>query len=600
VKAIVLSCPVTPALAPLADAADVAAFPLALPLGGEPLLQHLLRRLITHKITETGIVVGRGRMAAYRRLVEQLGAVRVVRLIEAPDEVVIGPAGALAAAADFAGRSPVLAIRAGVLPENVDLTALVEFHGHTGASVTAVLEPAITRLSQLERAELDDHAIVRGYTVLHSSQDRRRHAHGRHDRNRRQALVSAEMYVVDPRVYPEIPRDRYVDIKEQLLPLLRDRGHHVRAYSVRAGVWRLSSVHDYLELDRRLTVEALTRQAAEPVVPPIGENVRIAPTASVVGPVIIGRDCMIDDECTVVGPATIGDGVVLGPGTHVRESTVMARATVAGNNTIARTVVGEGCRLSAGQTVRDAVVLNSGRAETGEAFFVRHASAAAIEVVLNPGPIAHRLAAFRYGVLSAAIKRLMDVAGSLGLLVALAPLMALIAVVIRLTSKGPAIFAQRRCGRHGVEFTMYKFRTMVDNADAVQWQLAAHKDVDGPMFKMGRDPRVTPFGSFLRKTSLDELPQLVNVLKGDMSLVGPRPLVMQEMRFAPHWRDFRLLVKPGISGLWQVSGRATINAAFHNWIQYDITYVKRQSLLLDLVILLKTLRVLRPRASGAR
>ena len=137
---------------------------------------------------------------------------------------------------------------------------------------------------------------------------------------------------------------------------------------------------------------------------------------------------------------------------------------------------------------------------------------------------------------------------------------------------------------------MFKFRTMVKDADKKQSQLYTQKDVDGPMFKMQNDPRLTSVGFFLRKTSLDELPQLFNVLKGDMSLVGPRPLVMKEMRFSPGWRDLRLKVKPGITGLWQINGRS--HAPFHDWIKYDIFYVKNQSVLLDLRILVQTLRLI--------
>jgi lipopolysaccharide/colanic/teichoic acid biosynthesis glycosyltransferase len=132
---------------------------------------------------------------------------------------------------------------------------------------------------------------------------------------------------------------------------------------------------------------------------------------------------------------------------------------------------------------------------------------------------------------------------------------------------------------------------MEENAEELQESLTARKDVDGPMFKMEIDPRVTRLGNFLRKTSLDELPQLVNVLRGEMSLVGPRPLIMSEMDLAPAWRDLRLSVRPGITGLWQVNGRAHI--AFHDWIENDIRYVREQSLGLDLRILGRTFKVLR-------
>lgn len=134
---------------------------------------------------------------------------------------------------------------------------------------------------------------------------------------------------------------------------------------------------------------------------------------------------------------------------------------------------------------------------------------------------------------------------------------------------------------------MIKFRSMILGADDMQDDLRPKNEVDGPLFKIGNDPRFTRVGRFLRRTSLDELPQFFNVLMGDMSLVGPRPLVMEEMRYSPEWKEIRLRVKPGITGLWQVSGRSSIS--FHDWIRHDIHYVKHQSILLDIKIISKTI-----------
>jgi exopolysaccharide biosynthesis polyprenyl glycosylphosphotransferase len=194
------------------------------------------------------------------------------------------------------------------------------------------------------------------------------------------------------------------------------------------------------------------------------------------------------------------------------------------------------------------------------------------------------------------LKRLIDIAlSSLGIIV-LSPLLLLIATAIKLDSKGPVIFRQKRCGKNGKDFMMFKFRTMVKDAEGMQQKFASKNDVDGPMFKMENDPRVTRVGRFLRKTSLDELPQLINVLMGEMSLVGPRPLVMDEMKFSPSWRDIRLWVKPGITGLWQVQGRS--EAPFHDWIRYDNHYVKNQSIWLDIKILFKTIKVVLKRVGA--
>jgi exopolysaccharide biosynthesis polyprenyl glycosylphosphotransferase len=188
--------------------------------------------------------------------------------------------------------------------------------------------------------------------------------------------------------------------------------------------------------------------------------------------------------------------------------------------------------------------------------------------------------------ISLAVKRVVDVVGAALLLILLAPVMAAIAVAVRLDSEGPIFFRQRRCGKGGREFNMIKFRTMVPDAERIQKELLDRNDVDGPVFKMFEDPRVTRVGRFLRRNSLDELPQLWNVLVGDMSLVGPRPLMMSEMRLCRSWRDLRLSVKPGITGIWQVNGRSA--TSFHDWIRHDTQYVQNWSLWLDLRVLAKT------------
>ncbi len=181
-------------------------------------------------------------------------------------------------------------------------------------------------------------------------------------------------------------------------------------------------------------------------------------------------------------------------------------------------------------------------------------------------------------------KRAIDVVGATVLLVLLAPVLLVIWLVLFVTTRGKPIFKQTRVGEGGKLFTLYKFRTMVPDAERLQHRV--RNELDGPVFKNRRDPRVTRFGRFLRKFSLDELPQLWNVLKGDMSLVGPRPPVPKEVLQYEPWQLERLSVKPGLTGLWQVSGRADL--PFERWVELDLEYVARQSLWLDLKILLKT------------
>jgi len=187
------------------------------------------------------------------------------------------------------------------------------------------------------------------------------------------------------------------------------------------------------------------------------------------------------------------------------------------------------------------------------------------------------------------IKRSLDIVVSLVGLVLLAPLLLLIAVVIKLNSPGPLFFKQERNGMNGRKFRLLKFRSMVVGAEGMQEELLALNEMDGPVFKIKNDPRMTKIGKFLRKFSLDELPQLINVLKGDMSLVGPRPPIPGEVTNYEAWQRRRLSMRPGITCFWQISGRNEID--FEQWMKLDLEYIDNWSLWLDLKILLNTIPV---------
>ncbi len=186
-----------------------------------------------------------------------------------------------------------------------------------------------------------------------------------------------------------------------------------------------------------------------------------------------------------------------------------------------------------------------------------------------------------------AAKRVFDLVGAAVLLLLAAPVMLLAALAVRLQSRGPVLFRQVRAGRNGREFQMLKFRSMVVDAEAQREALAHLNEMDGPVFKIRRDPRITRVGAFIRATSIDELPQLINVLLGHMSLVGPRPPLPCEVAQYEPWQRRRLSVRPGITGLWQVSGRNDID--FEQWMKLDLRYIDNWSLRLDLEILARTL-----------
>jgi exopolysaccharide biosynthesis polyprenyl glycosylphosphotransferase len=188
-----------------------------------------------------------------------------------------------------------------------------------------------------------------------------------------------------------------------------------------------------------------------------------------------------------------------------------------------------------------------------------------------------------------AMKRLFDIVSSGIALWVLAPLLLAVAALVKLTSRGPVLFAQQRVGLHGRPFRMLKFRTMVVNAEELKAKLAAQNEMDGPVFKMKQDPRITPLGRILRKFSIDELPQLINVLRGDMTVVGPRPAVPQEVAKYEPWQRRRLSVRPGLTCIWQVSGRNEIG--FEQWMYMDLQYIDTWSFSKDIELILKTFPV---------
>lgn len=305
----------------------------------------------------------------------------------------------------------------------------------------------------------------------------------------------------------------------------------------------------------------------------IGARTSVAPTARLVGPVVLADDVQIDDGAVVIGPTLVGAGAHIGRGAVVAQCLVMPGASVA---------PGEAWRhrlVFPGQGATDPTGLR-------RAHVSRQAS------IVRPTADADRPL---YPELKSAVERIV----ALLLLVAIAPLLAAIALAVKLTSPGPVLFGHLREGRGGRAFRCWKFRTMRVGADAAQRDLAAQQQLDGPQFKMAHDPRVTAAGRWLRPTSLDELPQLVNVMLGQMSFIGPRPSPFRENQICVPWRHGRLTVRPGITGLWQVCRHDREQGDFHQWIEYDLLYVRHMSLLVDLKILLATVRTLATRRPAA-
>jgi len=197
----------------------------------------------------------------------------------------------------------------------------------------------------------------------------------------------------------------------------------------------------------------------------------------------------------------------------------------------------------------------------------------------------------RKGIIYLFFKRTIDILGSgIGLII-LSPIFILVALAIKIEDpKGKVFFVQERCGENNKLFKMYKFRSMISNAEELLEELICENEMDGPVFKIKEDPRITRVGRFIRKTSIDELPQLFNILMGDMSIVGPRPAIPHEVAEYNEYQKQRLLVKPGLTCIWQVSGRNSIG--FDEWVDMDLEYIEKRNLWIDIKLIFKTVGVL--------
>jgi lipopolysaccharide/colanic/teichoic acid biosynthesis glycosyltransferase len=295
----------------------------------------------------------------------------------------------------------------------------------------------------------------------------------------------------------------------------------------------------------------------------------ISPQSRLIGPVVWGDNVCVEPDVIVVGPSVL-----------CRNSRVRRGAVVEAS------IVGIDTEVVAGQVVRNVAVTADRSAAAG--------GSAGGRMLRRPEPFpASGGGAFRrWGRLSyaARFKRVADVVAAVVVLALFAPIIPFIALAVKASSPGPVFYRHRRQGLRGRPFDCVKFRTMKAGADRLQDKLRSVSEVDGPQFKMADDPRITAVGRFLRETYLDEIPQFYNVLMGDMSVVGPRPSPESENTLCPWWRDARLSVRPGVTGLWQISRTREPMKDFQEWIRYDTQYVRELSLRLDLWICWRTVR----------
>ena len=301
-----------------------------------------------------------------------------------------------------------------------------------------------------------------------------------------------------------------------------------------------------------------------------GENIEISDGVKLFGDVIFGRNISIGHNAVIIGPAIISDNVKIGNGSVVKTS-----------------VIGPGVSIPPKCLTRNRVILNTQDyfKQSGQSNIMEDVKCGTINGHGKDTNNFRTWPRFSYAVF---FKRIIDVIAAIIVLILFSPIILIIALAIKLSSPGPIFFKDKRQGLHGKIFSCLKFRTMAVGADKIQDRMRVLNQVDGPQFRMENDPRVGTIGRFLRDTYIDEIPQFINVLLGQMSIVGPRPSPESENTLCPSWHDARLSVRPGITGLWQVCRTRQPTKDFQEWIYYDTKYVRNLSLKMDLWIFWRT------------
>jgi len=311
--------------------------------------------------------------------------------------------------------------------------------------------------------------------------------------------------------------------------------------------------------------------------PTAADNNKISQEARLLGKVLLGKNIEISPKVIIIGPAIIADNARLGQGAVINSSIIGIDVTIPRDQLIDNRI------LFGPQS-------NRNRKNNLQAAGPKRACPMELDLSrLNDKAVFRTWPRLSY---ARCFKRITDCVFAIIVLILFAPIIPFIALAIKLSSPGPIFFKDKRQGLHGKIFNCLKFRTMLVGADRIQDKLRVASEVDGPQFKMHEDPRLSTTGKFLRDTYIDEIPQFINVLLGQMSIIGPRPSPESENTLCPSWRDARLSVRPGITGLWQIRRTRKPMKDFQEWIYYDTTYVRNLSLKTDLWICWQTIKVL--------
>ena len=551
------------------------------PLLNRPAIVHILDTLGSVGISEAFLAVG-GNELEFASLPEGSNGLCVHTVLE---EWPRGTAGCVKRLEErLLGHTLVVVTGNVLFFTEDDISEMLRFHRRSGAELTVGL------ISASRKNGMDTEKVLIGVDGQVEDISRIYPAVPRNG-----GPKTSGVYVMEPCVLECVGAEVFCDIKEQLVPRLRKLGKKVVGWEHGGYSSGACTVDDYLRVnfeflsDYELAGEYLRgyREIKKQVW--VGRNVDISPSATLIRPLLIGSDTRIEAGASLIGPCVIGDRCVVKAESFVRESVLWSDSVVPAGFEIEKCLVSGRASSPRNGHCRDTVVLDGVLSPLGYSGGARgEPSRSGLACSRSRGSAGEKAYLFA--------KRVLDVVvSSIGLVLS-APLLLLLGALIKLDSRGPAFFLQTRCGKGGKPFRMIKLRSMVSDAEDLKPALRHMNLADGPMFKVIDDPRETRLGRILRAFKLDELPQLWNVLRGEMSLVGPRPLSMNEMRFNPHWRDARLTVRPGITGLWQVKAKDA--HTFHEWIKYDLQYIDERSLWLDMKIIfhtfLKVLNVKKP------
>lgn len=564
---------------------QVAVYPkLLLPIANRPLLEYLAFVLGEVGVKRLLILAFAGsKDYEIEKALPRLSQDVEVMFQESPR----GTGGSLKAAADRLGGDPFWVVHGGLLVQ-ADLLKMLEHHRLSGTAATVGVVRLTEEAWHMERVQSDAEGRIGAIHRIHPLQERR------------STLWPVGLYLFEPSVLDLIPSDKYFDLKEQLPAQLQSKGRPARVWEIEGYCRLINSINDYVKANE----DVLLGRVSFPM--GILDSGKESPArggylshgALIKDPVALSPSARVDAGAMVIGPTSVGEDCHIGAQAVISECIIFPGARIGQAAYLSHCIIGEGVEIGNSACLHETMVLGDAagwdkevRADFG---LERSGGADRIRTIRMPQVGGNQF----YRV----VKRVIDIVASALALSILSPLLLLIAMAIKIDTPGPVFFSQRRCGLWGKEFNMYKFRSMVVNAEELKTELMKINEVDGPMFKIISDPRVTRVGRILRATNLDELPQFWNVLLGDISLVGPRPLAMEEMRLNPQWRDTRLSVPPGITGYWQIEAHDKVH--FAEWIRCDIDYVRNFSFWLDMKILLRTIfkffPALSKRAAGLR